>query len=89
MEIESFVKKCKKSKNTQKFYFLFFDRYNYIECFDTHEKCSKLLKESFKSESLYYLKSENTCIQESEYYLKHIENISKLKAMGYVNIGSF
>ena len=89
MEIESFVKKCKRSKNMERIYFVFFDRYNYIECYNTHENCSKILKDFFKTESLYYLKPENTCVQESEHYLKHMENVSKLKAMGYTKIGSF
>jgi hypothetical protein len=36
-----------------------------------------------KEDSLYHLKPEYICVKESEHYLSHMDNISKLKGMGY------
>ncbi len=84
MELSSFLKKCSSNKcNESKQYFVIFDRYNFVECNKTYKEVRILLQNVMKEDSLYHLKPEYICVKESEHYLSHMDNISKLKGMGY------
>jgi hypothetical protein len=84
MELSSFLKKCSKSNsNESKQYFIIFDRYNFVECNTTYNGVKTLIQNVMKEDSLYHLKPEHMCVKETEHYLSHMDNISKLKSMGY------
>ncbi len=84
MELSSFLKKCCSNKCiTTKQYFVIFDRYNFVECNTTYSQVRALIQSLIKEDSLYHLQPEHICVKESEHYLSHMDNISKLKSMGY------
>ena len=86
MELSVFLKKCSKQSYETKYYFVLFDRYNYIECHSNYNQVRDLIHNIMKPDSLYHLKPEHMCIHETEHYLTHMNNMSKLKAMGYTKI---
>ena len=46
MELERFIKKCKKCKNSEeRIYCLIFDRYHYHECYKTYESIKNIIKD--------------------------------------------
>jgi hypothetical protein len=84
MELSSFLKKCSKNGcNKAKLYFVIFDKYNYIECNRTYGEVRNLVQNLIKEDSLHYLQPEYVCVKETEHYLSHMDNMSKLKSMGY------
>jgi len=84
MELSTFLKKCSKSGCSEsKQYFVIFDRYNFIECNKTYNEVRSLIQNVMKEDSLYHLKPEHICVRETEHYLSHMDNMSKLKSMGY------
>jgi hypothetical protein len=94
MELSVFLKKCssisaRQSLERSKFYFVLFDRYNYIECHSNYNQVRDLIHNVMKPDSLYHLKPECMCVHETEHYLTHMDNMSKLKAMGYTKINGF
>jgi len=84
MELSSFLKKCAKNncEGTRQ-YFIIFDRYNFIERNTTYNQIRNIIQSFMKEDSIYHLKPEHICVKESEHYLTHMDNISKLKSMGY------
>lgn len=89
MELSSFLKKCSSASSREtgsKYYFVLFDRYNYIECNSNYNQVRDLIHTIMKPDSLYHLKPECMCVHETEHYLTHMNNMSKLKAMGYTKI---
>jgi len=96
MELSVFLKKCSSPSVRQnpkqslghslKYYFVLFDRYNYIECHSNYNQVRDLIHNIMKTDSLYHLKPECMCVHETEHYLTHMDNMSKLKAMGYTKI---
>jgi hypothetical protein len=84
MELTKFLKKCEKLKNSEdRVYFLIFDRYHYHECYKPYGTIKNVLKEITCSKRASFINSSESCIQETEYYLTHLDNIYKLKKMGY------
>jgi hypothetical protein len=84
MELSSFLKKCSKSGcNESRQYFVIFDKYNYVECNTTYSQARVLIQSLIKEDSIHNLKPEHICVKETEHYLSHMDNMSKLKSMGY------
>ena len=84
MELSNFLKKCSKSScNGVRLYFVIFDKYNYVECNTTYSQARALIQSLIKEDSLYHLKPEHICVKETEHYLCHMDNMSRLKSMGY------
>jgi hypothetical protein len=84
MELSSFLKKCCSNKSSQsRQYFVIFDRYNYIECNTTYSGVKNLIQNIMKEDSIHNLKPEHICVKETDHYLCHMDNMSKLKSMGY------
>ncbi len=84
MELLSFLKKCSKNNCEEtRQYFVIFDRYNYIERNTTYSQIKTIIQSLTKDDSIHHLKPEHVCIKETEHYLCHMDNISKLKSMGY------
>ncbi len=84
MELSSFLKKCSKNGcDNTKLYFVIFDRYNYVECNRTYNGARNLIQNLMKEDSLHHLQPEHICVKETEHYLCHMDNMSKLKSMGY------
>ena len=84
MELSSFLKKCSKNNNFEsKQYFVIFDRYNFVERNTTYSQIRSIIQSLMKEDSIYHLKPEHICVKETEHYLTHMDNMSKLKSMGY------
>lgn len=84
MELSSFLKKCTKNNcDGSRQYFLVFDRYNFIERNTTYSQIRAIIQSLIKEDTIYHLKPEHICVKETEHYLTHMDNISKLKSMGY------
>lgn len=84
MELSSFLKKCSKSNTCdERKYFIIFDRYNFVECNTTYNKAREIIQNLMKDDSLYHLKPEHICVKETDHYLCHMDNMSKLRGMGY------
>jgi hypothetical protein len=89
MELEKFIKKCKKCKiSEERIYCLIFDRYHYYECYKTYQDIKNTIKELTNSKRITFINSDETCIQETEFYLTHMNNIYKLKQLGYTSLNS-
>jgi hypothetical protein len=89
MELEKFIKKCKKCKNNdQRIYFLMFDRYHYFECYKPYQNIKNIIKELINPNNVTFINSNEACIQETEFYLTHLDNIYKLKKLGYISLNS-
>ena len=87
MELEKFIKKCKKYKNSeQRVYCLIFDRYNYYECYKPYQDIKNSIKKLTDPNNVSYINSNEACVQETEFYLSHLDNIYKLKKLGYISL---
>jgi hypothetical protein len=87
MELTKFLKKCDKFKNSEeRVYMLIFDRYHYHECYKPYGDIKHIIKEITNQKRAFFINSVESCIQETEYYLTHLDNIYKLKKMGYTHI---
>ena len=87
MELEKFIKKCKKCKKSEmRVYALIFDRYHYYECYKPYDTIKDIIKGITNPNNSTFINTEEACVQETEFYLTHLNNIYKLKQLGYTNI---
>ena len=87
MELSKFEKKIKKCQSKEdKCYFLIFDRYHYKECYQTYQDFKNTMKEITSLKHVNYMNPNETCINEAENYLSHMDMMYKLKQMGYLKV---
>jgi hypothetical protein len=87
MELSKFKKKCEKCiYDDKKLYFVIYDRYHYHECCQTYYEIKKIIKEVTKPKDITHICYDDCVVKESEYYTNHLENLHRLKNMGYTQI---
>jgi hypothetical protein len=87
MELSKFKRKCEKClSDDKKIYFVIYDRHHYHECFQTYNEVKRTIKYVTKPKEITYLCFDDCIIKESEYYTGHLENLHRLKNMGYTQL---
>jgi hypothetical protein len=87
MELHKFKKKCDKyTGSEERVYCVLFDKYHYYECYKKYSELKDIVKAITDIKRATYMKPEEICIKESEFYLTHLDNIYKLKQIGYTQI---